>query len=221
NASFCSWFGVNCTPKTQRVVALTLPRNFKAQFPHIWPICPSSVLSISTTTASVVASLMDLVGHLPRLRVIDVENNQDVSQNSTKGEVTQDIGGLTSIVQLHLSSNHFSGLCGMCILEIRACMIKYARGLIPTARNVRHKNLVPVITTCSSDYIRAFVLQFMPNGNLENWLYKEDRHLNLHRRVSVMLDAAMAVEYLHHGHNTPIVHCDLILAVRKSMAHHN
>ncbi|WMV23689.1 hypothetical protein MTR67_017074 [Solanum verrucosum] len=76
-------------------------------------------------------------------------------------------------------------------------------------RNVRHRNLVPVITTCSSDNIRAFVLQFMPNGSLENWLYKEDRHLNLHQRVTVMLDAAMAVEYLHHGHVTPIVHCDL------------
>ncbi|KAL3370462.1 hypothetical protein AABB24_007485 [Solanum stoloniferum] len=76
-------------------------------------------------------------------------------------------------------------------------------------RNVRHRNLVSVITTCSSDYIRAFVLQFMPNGSLENWLYKEDRHLNLHQRVTVMLDAAMAVEYLHHGHVTPIVHCDL------------
>ncbi|KAK4720961.1 hypothetical protein R3W88_011194 [Solanum pinnatisectum] len=58
-------------------------------------------------------------------------------------------------------------------------------------RNVRHRNLVSVITTCSSDYIRAFVLQFMPNG------------------ITVMLDAAMAVEYLHHGHVTPIVHCDL------------
>uniref|UniRef100_A0A3Q7FZT8 non-specific serine/threonine protein kinase n=1 Tax=Solanum lycopersicum TaxID=4081 RepID=A0A3Q7FZT8_SOLLC len=62
---------------------------------------------------------------------------------------------------------------------------------------------------CKSDYIRAFVLQFMPNGSLENWLYKEDRHLNLRQRVAVMLDAAMAVEYLHHGHVTPIVHCDL------------
>ncbi|KAK6791076.1 hypothetical protein RDI58_010157 [Solanum bulbocastanum] len=76
-------------------------------------------------------------------------------------------------------------------------------------RNVRHRYLVSVITTCSSDYIRAFVLQFMPNGSLENWLYREDLHLNLHQRVTVMLDAAMAVEYLHHGHVTPIVHCDL------------
>uniref|UniRef100_A0A3Q7G0B2 non-specific serine/threonine protein kinase n=1 Tax=Solanum lycopersicum TaxID=4081 RepID=A0A3Q7G0B2_SOLLC len=108
-------------------------------------------------------------------------------------------------------------------------------------RNVRHRNLVPVITLCSSNYIRAFVLHFMPNGSLENWLYNEDRHLNLHQRVAVMLDAAMAVEYLHHGHVTPIVHCDLkpanilldedmvahvgdfgiskILAVSKSVAH--
>ncbi|PHT54319.1 hypothetical protein CQW23_08781 [Capsicum baccatum] len=108
-------------------------------------------------------------------------------------------------------------------------------------RNVRHRNLVPVITTCSSDYIRAFVLEYMSNGSLENWLYGEDCHLNLLQRVTVMLDAAMAIEYLHHCNETPIVHCDLkpsnilldedmvahvgdfgiskILAVSKSMAH--
>ncbi|KAH0678663.1 hypothetical protein KY284_019748 [Solanum tuberosum] len=76
-------------------------------------------------------------------------------------------------------------------------------------RNVRHRNLVPVITTCSSDYIRAFVLQYMSNGSLENWLYREESNLNLLQRVAIMLDVAVAIEYLHHGHNTPIVHCDL------------
>ncbi|KAF3631386.1 putative LRR receptor-like serine/threonine-protein kinase-like [Capsicum annuum] len=76
-------------------------------------------------------------------------------------------------------------------------------------RNVRHKNLLPVITTCSSDYIRAYVLQYMSNGRLENWLYREDSQLNLLQRVIVMLNAAMGIEYLHHGHITPIVHCDL------------
>ncbi|XP_049370752.1 receptor kinase-like protein Xa21 [Solanum verrucosum] len=108
-------------------------------------------------------------------------------------------------------------------------------------RNVRHRNLVSVITTCSSEYIRAFVLQYMPNGSLENWLYKEDCHLNLLQRVSIMFDVAVAVEYMHHRHHTHIVHCDLkpanvlldeemvahvgdfgiskILAVSKSMAH--
>ncbi|KAH0684562.1 hypothetical protein KY289_022314 [Solanum tuberosum] len=76
-------------------------------------------------------------------------------------------------------------------------------------RNVRHRNLVSVITTCSSDHIRAFVLQFMSNGSLDDWLYREDRHFNLLQRITVMLDVAMAIEYLHHGHDTPIVHCDL------------
>uniref|UniRef100_M1C672 Serine-threonine protein kinase, plant-type n=1 Tax=Solanum tuberosum TaxID=4113 RepID=M1C672_SOLTU len=76
-------------------------------------------------------------------------------------------------------------------------------------RNVRHRNLVPVITTCSTDYIRAFVLQYMSNGSLENWLYREESNLNLLQRVTIMLDVAVAIEYLHHGHNTPIVHCDL------------
>ncbi|XP_047260002.1 probable LRR receptor-like serine/threonine-protein kinase At3g47570 [Capsicum annuum] len=43
---------------------------------------------------------------------------------------------------------------------------------------VRHRNLVPVITTCSSDYIKAFLLQYMSNGSLEYWLYREDCQLN-------------------------------------------
>ncbi|KAM3280957.1 hypothetical protein P3S67_027977 [Capsicum chacoense] len=76
-------------------------------------------------------------------------------------------------------------------------------------RNVTHRNLVPVITTCSSEYIRAFVLQYMSNRILENWLYGEDFHLNLLQRVTVIVNAAMAIEYLHHGNGTPIVHCDL------------
>ncbi|CAN4090375.1 unnamed protein product [Withania somnifera] len=81
----------------------------------------------------------------------------------------------------------------------------------------------------------------MPNGSLENWLYKEESLFNLLQRVSTMLDVAVAIEYLHHGHVNPIVHCDLkpanvlldedmvahvgdfgiskILAVSKLMAH--
>ncbi|KAM3280930.1 hypothetical protein P3S67_027950 [Capsicum chacoense] len=108
-------------------------------------------------------------------------------------------------------------------------------------RNVRHKNIVPVITTCSSDYIRAFALQYMSNGSLENWLYRQHCQSNLLQIIIVMLDVAMATEYLHHGNDTPIVHCDLkpanvlldeymvahvgdfgiskILAISKSIAH--
>ncbi|KAK4720962.1 hypothetical protein R3W88_011195 [Solanum pinnatisectum] len=49
----------------------------------------------------------------------------------------------------------------------------------------------------------------MSNGSLKNWLYREESNLNLLQRVAIILDVAVAIEYLHHGHNTPIVHCDL------------
>uniref|UniRef100_A0A251SM28 Putative tyrosine-protein kinase, neurotrophic receptor, type 1 n=1 Tax=Helianthus annuus TaxID=4232 RepID=A0A251SM28_HELAN len=46
-------------------------------------------------------------------------------------------------------------------------------------RNIRHRNLVKVITACSSvDFqgndFKALVFDFMPNGSLESWLYSVD-----------------------------------------------
>lgn len=77
-------------------------------------------------------------------------------------------------------------------------------------RSIKHRNLVKVITTCSNQYVRAIVLEYMPNGSLDNWLYrKEHQVLDMLQRVSIMLDVAMALEYLHYGYDTPIVHCDL------------
>lgn len=56
---------------------------------------------------------------------------------------------------------------------------------------------------------------FMPNGSLEGWLHRdttdeaEQKHLNLHQRVTILLGVAYALDYLHcHGH-APIVHYDV------------
>ena len=74
---------------------------------------------------------------------------------------------------------------------------------------VRHRNLVKVITSCSNPELRALVLQYMPNGSLEKWLYSFNYSLSLFQRVSIMVDVALALEYLHHGQSEPVVHCDL------------
>ena len=74
---------------------------------------------------------------------------------------------------------------------------------------VRHRNLVKVISSCSNPELRALVLQYMPNGSLEKWLYSFNYCLSLFQRVSIMLDVALALEYLHHGQSDPVVHCDL------------
>ncbi|XP_059644875.1 probable LRR receptor-like serine/threonine-protein kinase At3g47570 [Cornus florida] len=76
-------------------------------------------------------------------------------------------------------------------------------------RTVRHRNLVKIISTCSNSELRALVLQYMPNGSLEKWLYSHNYCLNLFQRVSIMLDVALGLEHLHQGQLEPVVHCDL------------
>jgi serine/threonine protein kinase len=54
----------------------------------------------------------------------------------------------------------------------------------------------------------------MPNGSSEDWLHpvtndQPDKYLNLFERVTILLDVANPLDYLHwHGH-VPVVHCDL------------
>ncbi|XVE68698.1 hypothetical protein DITRI_Ditri09bG0089700 [Diplodiscus trichospermus] len=76
-------------------------------------------------------------------------------------------------------------------------------------RSVTHRNLVKVITSCSNIDFKALVLEFMPNGSLEKWLYSDNHFLDIIQRINIMIDVASALEYLHLGHPTSIIHCDL------------
>ncbi|MFS8013154.1 putative protein kinase RLK-Pelle-LRR-XII-1 family [Helianthus anomalus] len=81
-------------------------------------------------------------------------------------------------------------------------------------RNIRHRNLVKVITSCSSiDFqgndFKALVYDFMPNGSLDSWLHSVDRTLDLVQRISIIKDVACALDYLHCRCGNVIVHCDL------------
>nr|XP_043633390.1 putative receptor-like protein kinase At3g47110 [Erigeron canadensis] len=92
-------------------------------------------------------------------------------------------------------------------------------------KNVRHRNLVKVITSCSSvDFqgndFKAIIYEFMPNGNLENWLHPSSEQevdiekapphrLTLRQKVTIASDVAHAMHYLHQECEVPIIHCDL------------
>ncbi|XP_057432622.1 probable LRR receptor-like serine/threonine-protein kinase At3g47570 [Lotus japonicus] len=77
-------------------------------------------------------------------------------------------------------------------------------------RNLRHRNLVKVITSCSNSFdFKALVMEHVPNGNLEKWLYSHNYFLSFMERLNIMIDIASALEYLHHGNPNSVVHCDL------------
>ncbi|VAI52345.1 unnamed protein product [Triticum turgidum subsp. durum] len=89
-------------------------------------------------------------------------------------------------------------------------------------RNVRHRNLVPILTACSSidstgNDFKALVYEFMPRGDLHNLLYSTRDYegssdldlLTMSQRMSIAVDVADAMEYLHHNNQGTMVHCDL------------
>ncbi|KAL3641371.1 hypothetical protein CASFOL_016339 [Castilleja foliolosa] len=75
--------------------------------------------------------------------------------------------------------------------------------------SVRHRNLVQIIGCCSNTEFQALILGYMPNGSLEKWLHSENYCLDLIQRLQIAIDVALALEYLHHGHTFPVVHCDI------------
>ncbi|KAM3239309.1 hypothetical protein P3L10_014343 [Capsicum annuum] len=76
-------------------------------------------------------------------------------------------------------------------------------------RSLRHRNLVKVITSCSNLDFKVLVLEYMPNGSLEKYLYSHNYFLDIMQRLSIMIDVACALEYLHHGCSPPVIQCDL------------
>ncbi|KAL7182439.1 hypothetical protein ACSBR1_041193 [Camellia fascicularis] len=87
-------------------------------------------------------------------------------------------------------------------------------------KNIRHRNLVKIITACSSidfkgNNFKALVFEFMENGSLENWLHPslleqhEPKNLNFVQRLNIAIDVACALDYLHHHCEMAFIHCDL------------
>ncbi|XP_074285825.1 uncharacterized protein LOC141611229 isoform X2 [Silene latifolia] len=93
-------------------------------------------------------------------------------------------------------------------------------------RSIRHRNLIKVITVCSSvDYqgndFKALVYEYMVNGSLDDWLHPIREisgvgngenalgSLSFRQRLEIAVDVAFALEYLHYYCDPSVIHCDL------------
>ncbi|KAJ8770826.1 hypothetical protein K2173_021741 [Erythroxylum novogranatense] len=103
-----------------------------------------------------------------------------------------------------------------------------------TLGNIRHRNLVKILTYCSSlDYkgneFMALVYQFMENGSLENWLHPNPdkrstmKNFDLLQRLNIAIDVSSVLHYLHDECESSIIHRDLkpsnVLLDRDMIAH--
>ena len=63
----------------------------------------------------------------------------------------------------------------------------------------------------------------MPNERLEDYLYSNNFNLDIFQRLSIIIDAALALEYMHFGYSNLVVHCDIkpgIVLLDKDMVAH-
>ncbi|XP_056853151.1 probable LRR receptor-like serine/threonine-protein kinase At3g47570 [Raphanus sativus] len=89
-------------------------------------------------------------------------------------------------------------------------------------KDIRHRNLVKLLTACSSidfqgNEFRALIYEYMPNGSLDMWLHPKEfaeisrpsRTLTLMERLNIAIDVASVLEYLHISCHEAIAHCDI------------
>ncbi|XP_057499440.1 probable LRR receptor-like serine/threonine-protein kinase At3g47570 [Actinidia eriantha] len=91
-------------------------------------------------------------------------------------------------------------------------------------KNMRHRNLIKIITACASvDFqdndFKALVYEYMENGSLEYWLHpilsqtghaqEQQKSLSLLQRLGIAIDVAAALDYLHNHCHVLIVHRDI------------
>ncbi|XP_030970396.1 PR5-like receptor kinase [Quercus lobata] len=77
-----------------------------------------------------------------------------------------------------------------------------------------HVNIVTLMGFCFEYSKRALIYEFMPNGSLEKFIYKDfstnvDHQLAWETSYKIAVGIARGLEYLHRGCNTRILHFDI------------
>ncbi|XP_057467673.1 probable LRR receptor-like serine/threonine-protein kinase At3g47570 [Actinidia eriantha] len=161
------------------------------------------------------SSISTLQGDFPKLSYSDLlQATNEFSSNNLIGE-----GSHGSVFKGILNSGEQIVAVKVLNLRQRAANKSFVAEC-EALRTIRHRNLVKIITSCSSiDYkgedFKALVFEFMENGSLESWLHprvieqQDPKILNLGQRLNMAIDVASALDYLHYHCEPTIIHCDL------------
>ncbi|KAK5834027.1 hypothetical protein PVK06_017897 [Gossypium arboreum] len=210
-------------------------------------ISNASILKILSLAHNLFSGpILKTLGNLRHLEWFQISNNNLISGSTTDQEwiFLSSLANCWNLGFIDVSGNPLSGVLPTYKWNLsKSLQYFYAsncelQGVIPkeiegafrsfdiecaAMRNIVHRNIVKVITCCSSVDFKALVLDYMCNGNIEKWLHSKNCFLDIIQRVDIMIDVATAIEHLHDGHPTPIIHSDLkpsnILLNKDMVAH--
>ncbi|KAF9605629.1 hypothetical protein IFM89_017972 [Coptis chinensis] len=85
---------------------------------------------------------------------------------------------------------------------------------VATIGRTNHVNVVSLLGFCTEKTKQALVYEFMPNGSLERFIYKDKESnitppLGWEKLYQIALGIARGLKYLHRGCNTSILHFDI------------
>ncbi|CDP14590.1 unnamed protein product [Coffea canephora] len=195
------------------------------------PLAPGFIVLIVVFSFLVVASATFCLIYVRRKRrtsFVETDNFSGISYHelheATKGFSTANLIGSGSFGSVYKGKLPLQGERSVAVkvLDLQkngACKSFLAECI--ALRNIRHRNLVKVLTCCSGyDFngreFKALVYEFMSKGDLDMWLHKSsdemnnsNRALSLLQRLNIAIDVAFALDYLHNQCEIPVVHCDL------------
>ncbi|GLJ09759.1 hypothetical protein SUGI_0115400 [Cryptomeria japonica] len=105
----------------------------------------------------------------------------------------------------------------MVAIKVLNILDEYARKSFDRECNILRRVRLKIITSYLDLDVKALIFPLVPNGSLDIFLYPAGEqssqgqlcHLDLIQRLSIALDVAQGMEYLHHRCFVQVIHCDL------------
>ncbi|KDO40123.1 hypothetical protein CISIN_1g041082mg, partial [Citrus sinensis] len=210
--------------KLQKLQLLSFVDN-KLEGPIPYEFCRlASLYELDLSGNKLSGSIPTCFGNQTSLRILSLDSNKlisiipstlwnlkdilylNLSSNFFISPLPLEIGNLKVLVGIDLSMNNFSGFGSIYKARIQDGM-KVAVKVFDLQYERAFKSF-----DVACDMMKKLVLEYMPHGSLEKCLYSSNYILDIFQRLNIMIDVALALEYLHFGYSTPIIHCDLKLS---------
>ncbi|KAG6642324.1 hypothetical protein CIPAW_09G134600 [Carya illinoinensis] len=177
------------------------------------------------------------MGKLHKLEALYLQNNKPEASNELTGGILECMGNLNSLRNLYLAFNQLTSMVPLTLWNLKYILeVNLSSNLQDGSLSIEMGNMMilRILDLSRNQLSRPFenfsAASFMSTGmniaikvlNLqveeafksfdvecEKWLYSHNHYLNILQRLNIMVYIASALEYLHYGYSTTIVHCDL------------